>query len=237
VTISDRSQIRSSLNSELKRPDDSRLVRVWDLPTRAIHWALVVLIPFAWWTEETAHLNWHKQRGFVVAALVVFRVFWGFFGSWASRFASFLRGPRAAREYISGGAPEAVSHNPLGGWNVLAMLGLLVTLVILGLFSLDADGYEAGPFASWLTFDQARAATRLHGLFFDALLVLIGLHVVSVLLYLAGGRDLIRPMVTGQKRVSAQIDEPHRASLRVILMGSAMAGGTFLLLWWIDSST
>ena len=197
----------------------------------------MVLIPLAWWTEETDRIHWHKQIGFLVTALLVFRIFWGFFGSWASRFASFVRGPRAARQYILGRAPDAVSHNALGGWNVMAMLAILAALVVLGLFSIDADGFEAGPFASSLGFDQARTATRLHGLLFDALLVLVELHIASVLLYFVSGRDLIGPMVTGRKWLSTHIDEPYRASLRAMLVGLVLAGGAFLLLWWIDSST
>jgi cytochrome b len=202
-----------------------------------MHWALVLLFPLAWWTEETDHIDWHKDCGFAIAALLVFRVFWGFCGSWTSRFSSFVRGLRAARKYVRGECSETVGHNPLGGWNVLAMLALLAAMSVLGLFSIDADAFEAGPLAGLLSFDQARFATRWHGYLFDSLLVLIALHITSVLLYFASGRDLITPMLTGRRWLSPRIDAPYPARPWAFWAGMILAAGTFLLLWWIDSRT
>ena len=170
------------------------------------------LIPFAWWSEETDHINWHKLSGFLVVALVVFRIYWGLLGSWSSRFANFLRGPRAAWRYVRGRGSEIISHNPLGGWSVAAMLLLLLGECICGLFAIDEDGYEAGPFASYISFDRARFAMHLHNWLFYALLGLIGLHVATVLLYWVSGRNLVWPMISGNKQLSANIEAPARAS-------------------------
>ncbi len=195
----------------------------------------MILIPFAWWTEETGRVNWHKLCGYLIVALLVFRIFWGFFGSWASRFASFLRGPAATWCYVKGRASETIGHNPLGGWSVMAMLLLLLGECICGLFAIDEDGYEAGPFASYLPFDQARAAMHLHGLLFNALLALIGLHIATVLLYWMSGRNLIWPMISGRKRLPANVAAPAQASLWPFAIGLALAAGTFVLLWRLDS--
>ncbi|MFX8864379.1 hypothetical protein ABTM79_19750, partial [Acinetobacter baumannii] len=77
-------------------------------------------------------------------ALVLFRLFWGLFGSEPARFATFAKGPRAIAAYLSKlfskpGEPS-VGHNPLGGWSVIALLSLIVAEVGIGLFTQDTDG-------------------------------------------------------------------------------------------------
>ena len=62
--------------------------RLWDGPTRIVHWALVVLIGFAWWAGENRHMEWHRWAGYSVLALLTFRLLWGFLGSATARFSS-----------------------------------------------------------------------------------------------------------------------------------------------------
>lgn len=54
--------------------------RLWDAPTRIVHWALVGLLGFSWWAAEADHLQWHRWSGYAVVGLVVFRLAWGFAG-------------------------------------------------------------------------------------------------------------------------------------------------------------
>ena len=77
-------------------------IRLWDLPTRLFHWALVALIALQFASGEFGLLpmHWHYLMGYATLALIVFRVLWGFAGSQTSRFGSFLRGPRVALRYI-----------------------------------------------------------------------------------------------------------------------------------------
>jgi len=49
--------------------------RLWDGPTRIVHWALVALIGFSWWSAETDHMDWHRLAGYGVLGLVVFRLY------------------------------------------------------------------------------------------------------------------------------------------------------------------
>src|SRR5690349_24353754 len=107
----------------------SERVRVWDLPTRLVHWLLVLLVPFSWWTAESGRLEWHRWSGYGLLGLVLFRVYWGFFGSSTARFSRFVRGPRAIVAYLRGRLPASVGHNPLGALSVLALLGLLIAQI------------------------------------------------------------------------------------------------------------
>ena len=75
-------------------------VRVWDVPIRLVHWLVVALFAFSWWTAESGRLEWHLYSGLGLLALVLFRVYWGFFGSSTARFGRFVRGPGAIWGYI-----------------------------------------------------------------------------------------------------------------------------------------
>jgi cytochrome b len=175
-------------------------VRVWDLPTRLVHWLLVLLVVFSWWTAETGRLEWHRWSGYWVLGLVLFRIYWGFVGSSTARFSQFVRGPKTIGAYLRGAWVTRAGHNPLGALSVLALLGLLVAQVTLGLFAVDVDGIESGPLSLYVSFEAGRAAAHWHEDVFNVLTGLIVLHVLAVLYYLIAKKDnLVGPMVTGKR--------------------------------------
>lgn len=180
-------------------------VRVWDAPTRIVHWLLPALVATSWWTAENGELEFHRYSGYALLGLVVFRVYWGFAGSSTSRLFRFLRGPRALIAYAKGLAvrrdsakPRAIGHNPLGALSALALLALLIAHITLGLFAVDVDGIESGPLSHLVSFDAGRVCAGLHQDLFNVLLAFIALHLVAVLFYVLFRRDsLIAPMLSG----------------------------------------
>ena len=67
----------------MNRPDSTvRRVRVWDLPTRVFHWALVVLVVFSFVTAKIGGnaLTYHMWSGYTILTLVLFRIVWGVIG-------------------------------------------------------------------------------------------------------------------------------------------------------------
>ena len=179
-------------------------VKVWDAPTRVVHGLLPLLIAFSWGAAKWGRLDLHRLSGYAILGLLVFCVTWGFVGSQSARFQGFVRGPNATLAYLatlpSRRSLDVPGHNPLGAWSVLAMLGLMLTQVGLGLFSVDTDGLESGPLASSLSFDFGRACAKLHHIGFNLLLWLIGLHVAAIAFYLVWKREnLIGPMIGGSK--------------------------------------
>ncbi len=120
--------------------DPAGRVRVWDLPTRLCHWALAVCVAGAFVTQAVEAMAWHGRFGLAILGLVVFRIFWGFFGSTYARFATFVRGPGAIRAYLQAakaGAWRGFGHNPLGALSVLALLAILATMAATGIFAND----------------------------------------------------------------------------------------------------
>lgn len=177
---------------------------LWDAPTRIVHWALVILIGFSWWSAETHHLDWHRLSGYAVLGLLVFRIIWGFAGSATAQFSHFVRGPKATLAYVrtlaSRTHPATVGHNPLGAWSVLAILLTLVAQVVTGLFAVDVDGLESGPLSDRVSFDTGRLFAGWHELSFTVLQLLVILHLIAVVFYAVYKRvDLVRPMITGRR--------------------------------------
>lgn len=209
-------------------------VRVWDLPTRLAHWLIAALTAVSWVSASNDWMVWHKLSGYSMLSLVLFRIYWGCAGSTPSQFSNFVRGPRAVLRYTraflagSGHAP-ALGHNPLGGWSALAMLSLLLTQSILGLFAVDEYGIEAGPLAAHVSFEVARRITELHGNVFDVLFLLICAHVIAVLAHLIlRGENLILPMLTGVKRIRGSMPRfsfsaPRHAVLALIASALVVA--------------
>ena len=208
-------------------------VRVWDLALRIVHWALVVLIPFSWWAHKADHMAWHRLSGYTIAALLVFRIWWGFAGPETARFKGLLGGPKGIFAYLSGRGPARLGHNPLGGWSVAAMLLALGVQVGFGLFAMDEDAIEAGPLANFVSFDQARFASHAHEITFNILLALIALHLAAIAVYAARGSNLVGPMLTGKAKAPDGAKGNRPLSVVALLVGLILAGGVFALLFWL----
>jgi cytochrome b len=210
-----------------------RPIKVWDVAVRLFHWAIVVLVCLAWGTQEFDHMDWHVRIGCTILTLLVFRILWGFLGSDTARFSRFLRSPARAFAHLRHiGRREAdreIGHNAAGGWMVLLMLGLLLGQVGTGLFANEEPGesYSAhGPFALRIADELSRSLTAAHEILFDLLLLAVALHVGAVLAYaLLKRQNLVRPMLTGFKRLPAGSPAPRLASpaLAAVLLALAAA--------------
>ncbi len=217
-------------------PPTSNLVRVpvWDAPIRLVHWLMVVLIAFSWWTAENGNLEWHRYSGYAVLGLLVFRLYWGVFGSEAARFRTFVKGPRTIWAYVRGTAspPVTPGHNPLGAVSVIVLLLLLIAQVTLGLFAVDIDGIESGPLSHLVSFDTGRACAEVHETMFNWLLAFIGLHIAAVLYYqLFRRQNLIAAMIHGSRKVPPGTSTSlARWSLPKLVVGIALAG---IVAWYI----
>ncbi len=203
-------------------------IRIWDLPTRLVHWGMALLIPFSWWTAEAGQMDRHRLSGYLLLGLLLFRLIWGFAGSRPSRFSTFVRGPVSVWHYLRGEvAANIVSHNPLGGWSVVVMLGALSLQIGLGLFSVDEEGFEGGPLSHLVQFDTSRMFAGLHEKLFWVLVPLIAIHIAAILWHLLARRaNLTLAMITGRMRPATLLEQPamasgHRAVLAMMAAGAA----------------
>lgn len=201
----------------------SSKVRVWDRLVRVFHWGLVAAVATAWLTADELQPV-HEVAGYTVAALVAFRLVWGFVGRRYARFAQFLKGPGETLAYLAemtrGRERRYLGHNPAGAAMIVA---LLVTL-------------SGTAFTGWLMEDEARLAMlpsmpaivapawadddgdggawehgargevegplkEVHETLANLMLLLAALHVGGVVLAsFRHHENLARAMVTGDKR-------------------------------------
>lgn len=183
-----------------------RIVKVWDFPTRAFHWSLGVVVALAWISSEAdGRAFWiHVYCGSVLIGFIVFRAVWGIIGSRYAQFGDFVHGPTEVGDYTSKlmtfRPPYKVGHNPLGGWMVMALLGVILFTVLSGMMTSE-DGY-VGP----LAHIGGGVLGEAHEGLANFLLVLIFAHVVGVFAHGVISREnLPRAMITGDKHVPAGV--------------------------------
>ena len=181
-------------------------VRVWDVPTRLFHWSVVILICVSWFSADQGYMRVHLWSGLTLLALLLFRLGWGLIGSSTARFSDFLHPPRRVLSYLKtqarGGHLPHAGHNPAGGLMVVALLAVLLAQVTTGLFSNDGLKF-AGPLALLVSDDASDWLTRIHGIIFNLILVLVWVHIVAVgFYYFVKGDNLVAPMLSGRKHRS-----------------------------------
>ena len=183
-------------------------VKLWDPLLRGFHWLLAACVLFSWIMGEFGPANmWlHFWSGYVVIALLAFRLVWGLVGPEPARFTHFIAGPRSLADYAAHLRARRPSywpgHNPLGGWSVIAMLAVLAGQVASGLVADPDDYINVGPLASYVDASTRKAAVGWHHTGATLILILVGLHISAILYYRIWKReDLVRPMLTGWKWV------------------------------------
>jgi cytochrome b len=200
-------------------------VRVWDLPVRVCHWALVTAVAAAFITAKIGGnaMVWHGRIGLAILGLLVFRIVWGFVGSTHARFASFVRGPAAVLDYLKG-RWQGIGHNPLGALSVLALLGLLSLQAGTGLFANDDIAFQ-GHLHALVDSTLSDRLTSLHKAFELFLIVLVAAHVGAIAFYArVKGDNLVKPMITGWKEdAPAPTEVPRGGSLPAFVVALALA--------------
>jgi cytochrome b len=209
-------------------------MRVWDAPVRLFHWALVALVLAAILSIEVFNnLRIHMLIGQAILVLLVFRIVWGFIGSDTARFGQFLRNPVHAVTHLmqmTKKEPDTeVGHNAAGGWMVLVLLLVLLAQVATGLLSADEESFVEAPLNHLVGGALGGRILSWHRLIFDGILVLVGAHVLAVIAYAVLKRhNLVRPMITGKKKLPAATPQPR---MRSPWLGLAVAVGSAVAVW------
>lgn len=213
-------------------------VRVWDLPTRLFHWTLALAVIGLVITGKIggAAITWHFRLGYVVMGLLVFRIVWGLVGGRWSRFASFVYAPGTVLRYLRGQSRDdehhEVGHNPLGAFSVFGLLGFLALQVATGLVA-DDEIANQGPLYSLVSGEVSSSATHWHKDYGQLVLIaLVVLHVAAIVFYrVKKGRNLVRPMITGDKDLPVGTPASADGTGRRLLAVGLGAGAAALVTW------
>ncbi len=167
-------------------------VRVWDPFVRIFHWSMVAFFLVSYLTGDEWRAA-HLFSGYVIVALLLARIAWGFFGSPHARFSDFAYPPRATLDFVvdalRGRARRYLGHNPAGGAMILALLVMIAGIATTG-YMMTTDAYWG---VEWVEI--------AHETLVNITLALVCLHIAGVVLASIEHREnLVRSMVTGSKR-------------------------------------
>lgn len=198
-------------------------ILVWDLPTRAFHWLLVISFFGAYLSGDAdGYRTLHVLFGYTAAGLIAFRTLWGVLGTRWVRFSGFEFGlgavARYARSLLAGHRQHFTGHNPLGSWAVLGLLALIALASGTGI-------------ALYLEVGGEDAFEDLHEVLSNAALALVVLHITAAIgSSFLHRENLVRAMLTGYKRGEAgeaAAGARPLVALAVIVAVAAFWGGAF----------
>jgi len=203
---------------------EKKAVPVWDIAVRIFHWSLVAFFFIAYLSEDDFEAL-HVYAGYLVLALISFRVVWGVVGTKYARFGNFVYGFDRVKRYLASivdGKPEHyLGHNPAGGLMIVVMLITLFAVSFSGLKAYASEG--KGPLAqSEITLvapayahddEDRRPGKRpghkfweeVHELFANLMLLLVFVHIAGVVVSsLVHRENLVRAMVDGKKYIEGE---------------------------------
>ncbi len=196
-------------------------ILVWDWPVRIGHWLLVGAFALAWITGDSEEWRLvHAFAGGTVVGVILFRLLWGFVGTRHARFTSFVRGPKAALDYVlgllRGDESKYAGHNAAGGWAIVALL-------VLGLLT-GASG--------WLVYQDMGGEwlEEVHEALASGMLAVAALHIAGVVVSsLAHRENLVRAMFTGLKQ--GRPDEAIAGARPLVVV--VLFGWVTACAWWL----
>jgi cytochrome b len=172
-------------------PTAQNQIRVWDLGVRIFHWSLVGMFTLSYVLADQRSL--HLKLGYVVLALMTFRLAWGFVGGKHARFIDFVTSPLTVTKFLvamlKGKESRYLGHNPAGGVMIVALL--------LTITSIGVSGYMI---STDMFFGVEWVETAHKALVNFCLLLIFG-HICGVLYASYHHREnLVKSMLTGLKK-------------------------------------
>ncbi|MGB2162718.1 MAG: cytochrome b/b6 domain-containing protein [Candidatus Puniceispirillaceae bacterium] len=194
-----------------------RQMRVWDLPLRIFHWALVIAVIGAVGSAKADVMWLHERFGLTVMGLVAFRIFWGFLGGYYARFSQFLTPPRTAfagiLQLLKPPSQPSVGHSAAAGYAVVGLLGVAAYQALTGSVSND-DVLFDGPLAH-LVPGWSNIASDLHDAGEPLLFFMVALHIGAILIYkFVKKQNLTMTMLHGRALDDRALDDLLVASIK-----------------------
>jgi cytochrome b len=205
------------------RENGAHRVKVWGLPVRIFHWALVVLVTATLFTGFIAPEWWlpvHTAAGYCIVALLIFRFVWAIYGPEYAQMMNMASSLRYFDDYLRGLAvlrpPHYVGHNPLGTMMIFAFFTVFSALVITGLLT-EAGEEKQGPLAGLVTYASGNAAKKPHEILAFLAIGMIVVHIAGVIVESVLQKiNLVRGMIDGWMPVPADCRLPAPRPARAL---------------------
>ena len=154
---------------------------LWDLSLRVFHFLLIILVIGLIFSAKLDRLDIHQYLGVAILGLLIFRLVWGFIGSYTSKFKSFNLSAYKLYTFFTGKYKSKSVRSPTASLSVITFMITLFVLTISGLFSSDDVLYEAPLgflFPKYISF-----FTKVHNISHYVLYVLLSLHLAAIFYY------------------------------------------------------
>jgi len=227
-------------------------IKVWDLQTRIFHWSLVVFVFCTFVTadmprifgmktlDRDAWLSFHIGTGVAAGLLLAFRIFWGYFGPYYSKFSSLHLSLKELFGYLDSVRKNLktsyTGHNPGASWN-------LICILIIGMLAIVSRGIVFGiderrgvlRFLYSTYYPYADSMKLLHlGVSYILLAVILG-HVAGVLIETIRHRTgIILAMFTGKKR-SDETERPLSTGMPLTVISFAWVASSVLVAYFFST--
>ena len=177
-----------------------RKKKIWDLPLRLFHLSLILFVIGCILSAKLNMLDLHQYFGVALLGLVFFRILWGFFGTFYSRFTSFNLSIVDALSQFSKTNNITSIRTPIGCYSTIIFIIILLSICVSGLFSSDDILYDAP--LSFLTPNLTSDWTYIHNILHYFLYVLIGIHILAILFYqIVKKMKIIERVLDGYSRI------------------------------------
>ncbi len=191
---------------------------IWDLNIRIFHLMLIITITVSIISGKFSYFYIHEISGLTLFFLILFRIYWGFFGGYYSKFKNFNLNKNALLNYFEKKDNKYIGHNPLGSLSIFSIFVIILSLSVSGMFSSDDIFYD-GPFVK-LKPELVRIFTEIHNILHYFLYFIITLHLCAVSYYqLFLKEKIISQMIDGKSRDKnfIQKDYPSKKNHYVLL--------------------
>ena len=200
--------------------ENIRNKKIWDLPLRLFHISLILLVIGSMSSAKMNMLDLHQYFGVALLGLVFFRILWGFFGTFYSRFTSFNLSIVDALSQFSKTNNITSIRTPIGCYSTIIIMMVLLSISVSGLFSSDDILYDAP--LSFLTPNLTSDWTYIHNILHYLLYTLIGIHIFAILYYqIVKKMKIIERVLDGYSRIE---------KINIVSINEKPLIGIFLLL-------
>ena len=187
---------------------------------RLFHLSLILVVIGSISSAKMNMLDLHQYFGVALLGLVFFRILWGFFGTFYSKFTSFNLSIVDALSQFSKTNNITSIRTPIGCYSTLIFMMVLLSISVSGLFSSDDILYDAP--LSFLTPNLTSDWTYIHNNLHYLLYTLIGIHIFAILYYqIVKKMKIIERVLDGYSRIE---------KINIVSINEKPLIGIFLLL-------
>ena len=208
-------------------------ILIWDLSLRIYHFFLIILVLGLILSAKLDRLGIHQYLGVAILGLLIFRLVWGFIGSYTSKFKSFTLSAYKLYSFFSGECKSKSVRSPTASLSVVTFMITLFLLTISGLFSSDDVLYDAP--LSFLLPEYINFFTKVHNISHYVLYVILSLHLTAIFYYQFFKKNkIIQQFIDGYARDDEVENKPIiQNSMKGIYLLLILIFLPVILLWYL----